>query len=236
MFSAADLHFIRTLHTVCSQNILLCLAQSLCPTILGLPHVKLALTLALLGGSNPPACSSNTSSSSTVRSNIHVMLIGDPGLGKSQLLHACVAASPRGMYVCSNASTTAGLTLAVSKDAVTNEMAFTAGALVLADGGVCCLDELDNMRGEHKTLLEVMEQQEVRSSLGSAPRKCGSLPYILLYRNALRRSLLLSAGPEGLHLSSFAPSALHRVVNVATEISRCRACVWTVLWSFVTLN
>ena len=163
VFSEADLHFIRTLHTLCSPNILLCLAQSLCPTILGLPHVKLALILALLGGSNPPASSSNARSRSTVRSNIHVMLIGDPGLGKSQLLHACVAASPRGMYVCSSTSTTAGLTLSVSKDAVTNEMAFTAGALVLADGGVCCLDELDNMRGEHKTLLEVMEQQEVRA-------------------------------------------------------------------------
>lgn len=167
VFSAADLHFIRTLHTVCSPNILLCLAHSLCPTILGLPHVKLALTLALLGGSCPPACASGAACGSTVRSNIHVLLIGDPGLGKSQLLHACVAASPRGMYVCSNTSTTAGLTLSVSKDAVTNEMAFTAGALVLADGGVCCLDELDNMRGEHKTLLEVMEQQEVRS--GSVP-------------------------------------------------------------------
>jgi DNA helicase MCM8 len=121
--------------------------------------VKLALMLALLGGSSPPPDSSNVCS--TVRSNIHVMLIGDPGLGKSQLLHACVAASPRGMYVCSNSSTTAGLTLSVTRDAVTNEMAFTAGALVLADGGVCCLDELDNMKGEHKTLLEVMEQQEV---------------------------------------------------------------------------
>lgn len=148
MFSEADLHFMRTLHSMYSPNILFCLAQSLCPTILGLPHVKLALTLALLGGSSSPTSTSAACSSSTVRSNIHVMLIGDPGLGKSQLLHACVAASPRGMYACSTTSTTAGLTLSVSKDAVTNEMAFTAGALVLADGGVCCLDELDNMRGE----------------------------------------------------------------------------------------
>lgn len=89
-------------------------------------------------------------------------MIGEPGLGKSQLLHACAAASPRGVYVCSKTSTGAGLTVSVTKDVVTNELAFEAGALVLADGGVCCLDELDNMKGEHKMLLEVMEQQEVR--------------------------------------------------------------------------
>jgi DNA replicative helicase MCM subunit Mcm2 (Cdc46/Mcm family) len=143
-FSPTDLRFIADFHALCAPNLLLHLSHSLCPTILGLPLIKVALVLSLLGGTR-------ARDGRGARNAIHVLLIGDPGLGKSALLHAAVAAAPRGMYVCSKTSTGAGLTVSVTKDVV-----------VLADGGVCALDELDNMRGEHKTLLEVMEQQEVR--------------------------------------------------------------------------
>lgn len=186
-FSPTDLQFIITLQTTCAPNQLLYLCHSLSPTILGQSTVKLGLILSLLGGSSPQppttsssshpinphttaalgpsaAASANAPSGACLppRNNIHALMIGEPGLGKSQLLHACAAASPRGVYVCSKTSTGAGLTVSVTKDVITNELAFEAGALVLADGGVCCLDELDNMKGEHKMLLEVMEQQEVR--------------------------------------------------------------------------
>lgn len=187
-FSPTDLKFIVTFQSFCAPDQLLHLCHSLCPTILGQTTVKLGLMLSLLGGSSAPSAAASSDRPTPdkaasynplahlasgvelggmpTRNNIHVLMIGEPGLGKSQLLHACSAASPRGVYVCSKTSTAAGLTVSVSKDVVTNELAFEAGALVLADGGVCCLDELDNMKGEHKMLLEVMEQQEVRADAG----------------------------------------------------------------------
>lgn len=113
------------------------------------------------------------------RTDIHVMLLGDPGLGKSQLLRAAAAAAPRGLYLCSSTASAAGLTVACVRDAGTGEMAFEAGALVTADRGVCCLDEFDKMASEHKALLEAMEQQEVRivswgaqSAIVLCPRVC----------------------------------------------------------------
>ncbi|KHG08420.1 DNA replication licensing factor MCM8 [Gossypium arboreum] len=63
-----------------------------------------------------------------VRGDIHVIVVGDPGLGKSQLLQAAAAVSPRGIYVCGNATTNAGLTVAVVKDTMTSDYAFEAGS------------------------------------------------------------------------------------------------------------
>ena len=162
-YSLKDLHFLSTYHDHCGRDHLLHLAHSLCPTILGHHMPKIGLILSLLSGAPPPETSEGGAPGVPMarRANAHVLLLGDPGVGKSQLLRAAAAAAPHSVYVNSTTSTSAGLTVSVAKDVVTNDMAFEAGALVLADGGVCCLDELDNMAAEHRTLLEVMEQQQV---------------------------------------------------------------------------
>ncbi|KAJ1263271.1 hypothetical protein BS78_09G170800 [Paspalum vaginatum] len=159
--------------------------QSFCPSIYGHELVKAGITLALFGGVQKNAMDQNKV---PVRGDIHVIIVGDPGLGKSQLLQAAAAISPRGIYVCGNTTTKAGLTVAVVKDSMTNDYAFEAGAMVLADRGICCIDEFDKMSAEHQALLEAMEQQCVSVA------KAG-----LVASLSARTSVLAAANPVGGH-------------------------------------
>ncbi|KAJ8422136.1 hypothetical protein Cgig2_002644 [Carnegiea gigantea] len=141
------------------------------------------ITLALFGGVRKHSMDQNKV---PVRGDIHVVIVGDPGLGKSQLLQAAATVSPRGIYVCGNATTNAGLTVAVVKDRMTSDYAFEAGAVVLADRGLCCIDEFDKMSAEHQSLLEAMEQQCVSVA------KAG-----LVASLSARTSVLAAANPVG---------------------------------------
>ncbi|TNN75551.1 DNA helicase MCM8 [Liparis tanakae] len=96
-------------------------------------------------------------------------MVGDPGLGKSQMLQAVCNLASRGIYVCGNSTSTAGLTVSLSRDAGTGDFSLEAGALVLADQGLCCIDEFDKLGSQQQALLEAMEQQSLDVSAQTVP-------------------------------------------------------------------
>ena len=136
------------------------IVDSIAPSIYGHRQIKKAIALQLFGGVKKGRDDGVKS-----RGDIHILLIGEPGTGKSQLLKFTGELAPKGRYVVGKSSTGAGLTASVVKEESTGEFSLEAGAVVLAHKGMAAIDEIDKMAAEDRSSLhEAMEQQQISIS------------------------------------------------------------------------
>lgn len=166
------------------------LTNSLAPEVYGYDLIKQGLILQLFEGGRPKGDAFKTNQMD--RWTIHVLLIGDPGIGKSQLIQSVYKRAPKVINIAGTNTSQAGLTISTVKDELTGTWTMEAGAVVLADTGVLCIDEYDKLKqSAQKSLNEPMEQSSVSSA------KAG-----MVQTMSARTSILAAANPK---FSKFLP-------------------------------
>jgi len=134
--------------------------DAVAPSIFGHDNIKMAIALSLFGGRRKDIRDRHS-----VRGDINILLLGDPGTAKSQFLKYAEGIAPRAVFTTGKGASAVGLTASVHRDQATGEWTLEGGALVLADGGVCLIDEFDKMSEKDRTSIhEAMEQQSISIS------------------------------------------------------------------------
>ncbi|KAF3932255.1 hypothetical protein ABW19_dt0202174 [Dactylella cylindrospora] len=166
--------------------------DSIAPSIYGHRNIKAAVAASLFGG-----VPKNIQGKHTLRGDINVLLLGDPGTAKSQILKYVERVAHRAVFATGQGASAVGLTASVRKDPITSEWTLEGGALVLADKGTCLIDEFDKMNDQDRTSLhEAMEQQSISIS------KAGIVTTL-----QARCSIVAAANPIGGRYNSTIPFA-----------------------------
>ncbi|KAJ3385595.1 MCM DNA helicase complex subunit [Lobulomyces angularis] len=142
------------------KNVVQRIVKSMAPSIFGHEDIKRALALSMFSG-----VPKNPQGKHRVRGDINILLLGDPGTAKSQFLKYIEKTAHRAIYSTGQGASAVGLTAAVHKDPITREWTLEGGALVMADKGICMIDEFDKMNDQDRTSIhEAMEQQSISIS------------------------------------------------------------------------
>ncbi|XP_070578294.1 DNA replication licensing factor mcm5-like [Ptychodera flava] len=186
-----------------SNNVYETIAKSIAPSIYGSIDIKKAIACLLFGGSRK-----RMPDGLTRRGDINVLLLGDPGTAKSQLLKFVEKVSPIGVYTSGKGSSAAGLTASVIRDPSSRNFIMEGGAMVLADGGVVCIDEFDKMREDDRVAIhEAMEQQTISIAKAGITTTLNSRTSVLAAANSVFGRWDDTKGDENI---DFMPTILSR--------------------------